>query len=415
MLNENKKGVTVVEGGAGTGKTILLISTLFRLVSSMITSKKYNAANLPGMQVELDSDDYSTLTTLRSFIKLNRPLKIGFVSPMESMRETIGDIFKNTKNGLYKYMAIGPFDAFRGNYDILFIDEAHRLAKNHVSYQGHGAFKKAISEYLNKPYDNLTKADIDSVTQLDLILRNTKYVVMAYDKNQTIKGCDISDKEFQQILYKNEQLGIFEKRNIKHLEKQMRCMGGNSYTDYINDIFNCTAIKNTPVKNYDIKLFDDIKIMYKEICDKNSDPKIGLSRLVSGYSFDNSKGWPNKAIKIGEFEMPWNQTDKEYINRKDSINEVGCIHKIQGYDLNYVGIIFGGEIDYNKEKNEITIDKNKFYDTNVKKGVTDKVLKNYIINSYKVMMERGIKGCYIYCCNDGLKKYFKRFFPYYSK
>lgn len=103
-------------------------------------------------------------------------------------------------------------------------------------------------------------------------------------------------------------------------------------------------------------------------------------------------------------------TNKEWILRKESINEIGCIHTTQGYDLNYVGVVLGNEIDYDPIRNEILIDSNKFYDTNVKKGTTPKELKRYIVNSYKVMMARGIKGCYIYACNKNMNEYLKKYF-----
>ena len=99
----------------------------------------------------------------------------------------------------------------------------------------------------------------------------------------------------------------------------------------------------------------------------------------------------------------------EWILRPNSIDEIGCIHTTQGYDLNYVGVIFGKEIDYNKETNEIIIDPSNHFDSNVQRGTTPEELKQYLINSYKVMMSRGIKGCYVYVCNPSLKEYLSKF------
>jgi hypothetical protein len=99
----------------------------------------------------------------------------------------------------------------------------------------------------------------------------------------------------------------------------------------------------------------------------------------------------------------------EWILREDSIDEIGCIHTSQGYDLNYVGVIFGYEIDYDKVNNRIVIDSSKFYDMNVKKATDEETVRKYIINAYKVMMTRGIKGCYVYACNPSFNEYLKRF------
>ena len=102
-------------------------------------------------------------------------------------------------------------------------------------------------------------------------------------------------------------------------------------------------------------------------------------------------------------------SNQEWILRDGAVNEIGCVHTTQGYDLNYVAVILGHEIDYDDESQSIVIDRSKFYDSKVKTGVDDETLKQYIINSYKVMMTRGIKGCHVYACNPRLQNYLKRF------
>jgi SOS-response transcriptional repressor LexA len=140
--------------------------------------------------------------------------------------------------------------------------------------------------------------------------------------------------------------------------------------------------------------------------------------LVAGYS------WPwsskeNKAamdIEIDGLQFQWNQTDKDWINSKNAFNEMGCIHTTQGYDLNYTGLIFGKEISFNKEKNCIEIDPKFYFDINGKKGISDpEDLKTYIINIYKTIMYRGIKGTFIYACNKDLREYLKKYISTYKK
>ena len=92
-----------------------------------------------------------------------------------------------------------------------------------------------------------------------------------------------------------------------------------------------------------------------------------------------------------------------------SPEEIGCIHTTQGYDLNRVGVIIGPEIDYDPKNDEIVIYRDKFYDTKVKEGTSDADLKKYIINAYKVMMARGIQGCYVHACNPNMQAYLSRF------
>jgi SOS-response transcriptional repressor LexA len=95
------------------------------------------------------------------------------------------------------------------------------------------------------------------------------------------------------------------------------------------------------------------------------------------------------------------------VNSPNAFEQVGCIHTVQGYDLNYAGVIFGREINYNPKTEEIEIDSSKYYDTYGRIGVDAAALKNYIVNIYKTLMYRGIKGTYVYACNKELNEYLK--------
>lgn len=163
-------------------------------------------------------------------------------------------------------------------------------------------------------------------------------------------------------------------------------------------------------------MFDNVVTMVDSI--KDLDGEYGLCRTVAGYAWKGiSKGLTREEvldqhledIVIGEHRYIWNMQNVEWILREGSVDEIGCIHTTQGYDLNYVGVILGLEIDYDETKGEIIIHPDRFHDKYVKQGADYETLKRYIINSYRVMMTRGIKGCYIYVCNPALKKYFQCF------
>jgi DUF2075 family protein len=143
---------------------------------------------------------------------------------------------------------------------------------------------------------------------------------------------------------------------------------------------------------------------------KNKNKKLGLSRVVAGYAWPwhTKKGTRDYDIEIDGLKLIWNSSLKNWVNSKNSINEVGCIHTIQGYDLNYVGVIIGPEICYDPKKNKILINKEKYFDINGRKGVLNEdELKLYIINIYKTLLTRGIKGCYVYIVDKNLKNYFQ--------
>jgi len=134
--------------------------------------------------------------------------------------------------------------------------------------------------------------------------------------------------------------------------------------------------------------------------------------VVAGYAWK----WVTKKdkhkfdIKIGNVKLKWNSVAVDWVNSPNSINEVGCIHTTQGYDLNYVGVIIGPEIDYDFENEELVIYKDRYKDKAGKNTINDEaVLKEYIINIYKTILLRGIKGAYIFAVNNNLKKYLAQF------
>lgn len=393
-LSQNKSGVSIINGVAGTGKTIVLINIIFKLINA----KKF--------EIDLSEEDSLTennqlIHDLREFLdKYNKELKIGYVVPMKSIRQTLRAVFRNTKNGLKANMVIGPFDVFKDEYDILFVDEAHRLCQyKNISFRGD--FAKCAEKLGQKP---------DDVTQLDMVLANSKYTVLVYDKNQTVKGSDITGEQFNRSL-KDRDTSTF------NLTSQMRCVGGNLYIDYLSNIFTCKQDEKLELENYDFKLFTNVNEMILKI--KELDKKYGLCRNAAGYSWEwiskkcktysevISKGLED--IKIGDYKYVWNMNNQEFIISENAINEIGCIHTLQGYDLNYVGVILGKEIDYDKANNRLVINLDKFYDKYVKQQSDYETVYNYIINSYKVIMSRGIKGCFVYACNKNMQEYLEKF------
>lgn len=391
----------IIEGSTGTGKTILAIYLMSLLVD-------VNNQQIDIFREEEDVFNISlknkVLHKLKKYIKHNGNLKIAYVLPMTSIRKTLKTVFSKAKNGLKANMVVSPADITDEVYDILIVDESHRLAaRRNIGWMG--AFDKACRKLgFNPPTTN----------SLDWIVKQSKHRVLFYDKEQSVKKSDITPYEFDESLKKSI------KKEYK-LTTQMRCKGGKKYVDYLQDIFNGKTIAKEEFVDYDVKMFDSANVMIDEI--KRLNDCHGLCRNVAGYSWEwISKGKTTDEIEKDDFyditlegrKYAWNMTNSEWILRKESINEIGCIHTTQGYDLNYVGVILGREIDYDFDSNSIVIDRNQFFDENVKKGATDEELKQYIINSYRVMLTRGIKGCYIYACNAELRRYLSQFFTKHS-
>lgn len=382
LLRKDSNSI-IVEGGAGTGKTILAIF-LFKLLSSDIED-----LNLK----EFGEEE-------KEFIKLVKELRnnypnpsMALVVPMAGFRSTLRKVFKNIK-GLNSSMVIGPAEVAKRKFDLLVVDESHRLRKRINLGAYFGAFD-AVNKKLG--------LEKEKGNELDWVVLQSNKSVLFYDKDQSIKPSDVNRNDFD-LLKQNK------KTIIKTLKSQFRVKGGNDYITYVNKLLTCQFRKNDEVfesKDYEFTLFDSLKKMVNKIKDRNNE--FGLARLVAGYSWK----WISKKKNIHDMEiddvrLKWNSVASDWVNSSDSVNEVGCIHTTQGYDLNYTGIIFGNEISYNKERNEIVIKESEYFDKNGKQSIKDpNELKEYIVNIYKTLMFRGIKGTYIYVCDKNLRDYFK--------
>ena len=399
-LESGKTGTSVLTVKAGTGKSIVMIHMMYTLVNAMNVT--YNDEDLtPDEQLEL-SVRVSLSNKIRDYIKRNGDLKIAFVVPMTSIRKTFKAVFKaSKKSGLKSSMVIGPQEVLKKDYDIVFVDESHRLARRQ-GITSFGSFDAACAKL---------SLDKETATQLEMVQMKSKYSVLVYDENQTVKASDLTPEQF------NDALKRHNKVHNSVLETQMRCEGGRDYVEYLDHIFQISQDEKLNVENYDFKLWDDPNAMIEDIREKEK--KFSLCRTVAGYAWKwksqdcktlaeaIEKGFED--IELCGKKYVWNMDNQEWILRDGAVNEIGCVHTTQGYDLNYVAVILGREIDYDETTGTIVINRRKVYDKKVKYGVDDETLKKYIINSYKVMMTRGIKGCYIYACNPRLQKYLKRF------
>lgn len=378
-----KNNTVFIKGVAGTGKTIVGI-TLMKLLSA------YHLYEVEDI-IKDDEEFSSLLIELKS--KFPEGLTIAMVVPMTSLRSTLKDVFSKI-TGLKKNMIIGPSEVRKKDYDLLIVDESHRLQRrvSITNYKSHDDMNKRLG---------LSKEG----THLDWIMKCSRKRVFFYDSEQSIKPADVRSKDFQKVKDKKDTIEI-------ELESQMRCVGGNGFIQFVDHLLNCNNPFPYISEQYDLKLFDNMKDLIDSLAEKEK--KHQLCRLMSGYSWEWQTKDPSNAkydIEIDGVKLTWNRKSEAWINSTTDMTEMGCIHTVQGYDLNYAGIIFGEEIDYDPSTNSIVIDKNKYFDAKGKSALkSDEELKEYIIKIYKTMMYRGIKGAYIYVCNKNLRNYFGKYF-----
>ena len=390
-LATGKYDNTIVEGGAGTGKTILAIF-LFKMISSQLEDFSFK---------EFGAEENLYIDLVNQIKKMLPNPKMALVVPMSSFRTTLKKVFKNIK-GLSASMVIGPAQVSKEKYDLLVVDESHRLRRRVNLGAYFGAFDKACLAL------NLDK---HNASELDWVTMQSKHTVLFYDEGQSIKPSDAKKEQFD-LIKRNKDTSILK------LKSQFRVRGGNAYVEYIDSLLYNNLKEGTSTfnsKEYEFTMFDSLETMIEQI--KLRDKESGLSRLIAGYSWEWKSNKDKDAfdIKIDDVQLKWNGTSNDWINSDGAINEVGCIHTTQGYDLNYSGIIFGNEISFNPETKEIIVNEENYFDKNGKQSIKDpKELKAFILNIYKTIMLRGIKGTYIYVCDPLLKAHFESFVPKYK-
>lgn len=371
-----------IQGSAGTGKTIVAVYLMKLLLTDI---EVYD-------EESLDEGSLYLIELVKKYKTIYSNPKIALVVPMTSLRDTLKKVFKNIK-GLSAKNVIGPSEVLSTHYDLLLVDEAHRLRR-----------RKAITNYKSFDDNNKLLGLDENGTELDWILRKSTNQILFYDALQSIRPSDILQRRFQELI--NKPIN-----SVIELKSQLRVIGGADYISFVENLLECNLeCKELFLKNsqYEFYLFDDLSLMISEL--QQREKQYGLSRLVAGYSWE----WKSKRddvydIDIQEVQLKWNSVNSNWINSENAFAEVGCIHTTQGYDLNYTGVIFGNEISYDPETNQIVILKENYFDRNGKAGIENaEDLKIYILNIYKTLMYRGIRGTFIYACNENLSKYLEQ-------
>ncbi len=362
-LSSNSKNVMIVRGGPGTGKSVLAINLL----------------------VELS----------------NRKMTTFYVSKNDAPRKVYSSKLKGSFNKSFiehLFLGSGKFVKSDSNeLDCLIVDEAHRLNEKSGFYHNEGE------------------------NQIKEIINAARFSIFFIDENQKVTLNDIGSEELIKKFANDLGAGIY----TYELDSQFRCNGSDGYLAWLDNALEIRKTANFDIDgfDYDFKVFDDPNEMRKSIEDKN---KVNnKSRLVAGYCWNwptgntrNDTNFHEITIPEHNFEISWNLDGGEaFAIGENSINEAGCIHTVQGLEFDYVGVIIGDDIRY--ENGHILTDYTKRAKTDtslngIKKLANEQgqdkadIIADAIIkNTYRTLMTRGMKGCYIYCTDSQLSAYFK--------
>lgn len=390
--------LAVVQGDPGTGKTVVGIYILKLLADIRVMRDR----DIP------DTNSMFSEFFTRINADLLRSARVALVVPQQSLRASISKVFEKTP-GLDKSQVLTPYQVGESEekFDLLIVDEAHRL--NHRANQASAGLNKKF-EMVNR---RLFGEDDLSRTQLDWILEQSKHAIFMVDPGQSVRPADLPIEVMQDLIRASEA----SERHYA-LTSQMRVSSERDYVGYVRRVLSDSPpVGRENFADYDVRIFSDLGEMRNQL--QLQEETHGLTRLVAGYAWP----WRSKLdgekydIEIEGNLLRWNSTQRDWINSVKSVNEVGSIHTVQGYDLNYVGVIIGKDLKFDPKERRIKFDRSNYFDTkgmenNNKRNITysDNDIQQYVQNIYGVLMTRGIKGTYIYVCDPALREYMADFF-----
>lgn len=387
-----------IQGEPGTGKTVVA-TYLMKLLADI---RAWN----PNEQLEVDSALSEFF--VQGYPELLRDFRMALVVPQISLRTTLRRVFKRTP-GLSPDMVLNPFEvgAAPGHFDLLIVDETHRLRQG--GNQPAGALYKKHTD-INLA---LFGRDDYDLTPIDWILAKSSHQIFLIDTAQTIHTGDVPSSALSALRETSD-----DHHRAYRLASQMRVQAGDDYVGYVRSVLSSTPPAPKPFPGYDLRFFDDLSDMRAEV--QAREAEVGLSRLLAGFAWK----WKTKTdktaydIEIDGIKLRWNGTAEDWVNSPNSAQEVGVIHTIQGYDLNYAGVIIGLDLRYDPVAGRLYFDRSNYFDPSAAKnmpsrGITfsdDDVLA-LVENIYAVLLTRGMLGTYLYVCDPELREYLR---PYFS-
>ena len=358
-----QKRTIIIQGGPGTGKSVLAVNLLkeFLLKNNNACYCTKNSAPREAYQKLLAKSNYKAMVNIKQL----------FRSPF------------------------GLCNLTSNFYDCLIVDETHRLVKKmYGDWKGENQVKECINASL--------------------------FTVFLLDEDQQITKKDIGSVE--EIKKWATELGsevIMNEDTV--LQSQFRCNGSDQYIQLINNILQIGKPMDIDLKelNFDIRVFDDPNELRDTLRELN---KINnKARMVAGYCYDwnvkHNRGEYDIYLENG-FKAKWNlENDKIWAINPNSFEEVGCIHTAQGLEFDYIGVLIGNDLRFDKAVGKIITDRTKISKDDKSSGIRsakEDVAERLIKNTYKTLLTRGQKGCFIYCEDKALVDYIRSFLVSYD-
>jgi len=354
LTEKNEKYVFIVKGGPGTGKSVIALELMGEL--------------------------------------LRRGNVVYHATGSSAFTNTLRKILGNRAKHLFKFFF--HFTKYKNNeIDVLICDEAHRIRRNSSDFRIPKQFRS------NTP-------------QVEDLIRAAKISVFFIDEFQIVRPTEAGSVKLIKEAALN--LGVKEKNIFEYeLKTQFRCNGSDTYLQWLDNILGIRETEYqylTKELKMEFKIFDD-PLKLKQAIDKKNKEKKNSARLVAGFCWPWSNPLPDgslvKDVKIGNLEMPWERKNQfwKWATDDSGMEQVGTVYTAQGFEFDYIGVIFGNDLVWNKEKKRWEARPENSYDTMVKRNNPN--LINHLKHVYRVLMSRAHKGVYIYFMDKNTEDYFK--------
>lgn len=356
LTQTKQKSIVIIKGGPGTGKSVIALEVMGELLRQ---GKKVVHA-----------------TGAAAFTKI--------------LRKIVGVRASNLFMFFNSFITTTP-----DSFDVLICDEAHRIRES------------SVSRYT-------PRTQRTDLPQIDELLRVAKLNIFFIDEYQIVRPKEIGGVAMLKDAAK--RFGINETSIAEfELQTQFRCSGSDAYLQWLDHVLE---IRDTQITEFDAKMefriFTNPSVMMSEIRKRNNEKK-NSARIVAGFCWPWSK--PNrdgtlvKDVKIGDFEMPWENKDQfwKFSIDDSGMEQVGTVYTVQGMEFDYIAVIFGKDLVYDFEQNKWKADPESTYDTQVKRN--NPALVDHLKNVYRVLMSRAHKGVYIHFMDKDSERYFRSHLP----
>jgi DUF2075 family protein len=362
--------VFIVQGGPGTGKSVIAV----RLLAELLQQRRMGFLIAPNQAFRE--------TLIQSLAGRNKEYRDDGKAIIQSARSFSEVDYDKSKD-----------------IDVLIVDEAHRLKDRAYMYRG------------DSMVEDMVRAARVSVFFVDETQRVT------WDDTGGIDRIGRAAKLFQATL-----------REPLALKAQFRCGGSDGYLNWLDDVLQIRStanFDNWADGAYEFQVFGRAEDLHAALVARNTDNK---ARLIAGYSWE----WPTRAreshsatshVRADGLSLPWNYSDSNWATASDAINQVGCVHTSQGVEFDWIGVLIGPDLRYadghvvgdptQRAKTDKSLNgwKKALREAGRNSGAREDVLQRVqqiIKNTYKVLLSRGRRGCFVWCADAALRDYLQQ-------